>query len=105
MFDKNGYPTTKALNRLSHIEKPANALDFARELWDQDFGSVDEDPRPHELTMLLADNNERFIRFATGGWSGNESVISALRANRLAWLVTWQLSARGGLHIFEYPRA
>ena len=105
MFDKNGYPTDSVLAQLVYIEQPTGALDFALELWNRNFGSTSEELRPHELAILHADKDERFIRFATGGWSGNESVISALRENHLAWALTWRLSTRGGLHIFEYPRA
>ena len=104
-WDKDGYPSDSALNQLSAIEKPADALNFALELWNLDFGSVREALQPHELTILHANKDERFVRFATGGWSGNESIISALRRTPLTWPLTWRLSARGGLHIFEYPKA
>lgn len=36
--------------------------------------------------------------------SGNEDLIDAMRRNTMLWHVTWQLSARGGLYIFRYPR-
>lgn len=41
--------------------------------------------------------------FATGGWSGNEDMISALRSNFVAWSMSWQESKRGGLHVFQIP--
>jgi hypothetical protein len=40
-------------------------------------------------------------RLATGGWSGNEDVIEALKANRIFWLMCWQRSERGGLFWFK----
>ena len=41
---------------------------------------------------------------ATGGWSGCEDIIAAMVKNTMLWLLTWQSSHRGGLHIFELPR-
>ncbi len=41
------------------------------------------------------------LRLATGGWSGNESIIQALNENYMFGMVCWQLSKRGGLHIYK----
>ena len=38
--------------------------------------------------------------FITGGWSGNEDIISALKANTMFWMMMWQSSDRGGKHVF-----
>jgi len=45
----------------------------------------------------------RTIRFSTGGWSGNESLVGALQDNRMAWVLCWQSSKRGGHFVFEIP--
>lgn len=37
----------------------------------------------------------------TGGWSGNEAVINALRENVVFWASCWQSSERGGRHVFR----
>lgn len=44
-----------------------------------------------------------FVRYrlATGGWSGNESIIYAMKDNWLFWAFWWKSSSRGGLHIFQ----
>ena len=39
-------------------------------------------------------------RISTGGWSGNEDIIGALKENTIFWLFYWQQSARGGHYIF-----
>ncbi len=51
---------------------------------------------------ILPDGRER-IRIATGGWSGNESIIAALGNNPIIGVFYWQLSARGGLEIYIIP--
>ena len=38
---------------------------------------------------------------ATGGWSGCEDVIGALRGNTMFWMICWKMSRRGGYYEFE----
>jgi len=45
----------------------------------------------------------KWIKFATGGWSGNEEIIGAMRANYGLWSLYWESSHRGGLHVFHAP--
>lgn len=42
-------------------------------------------------------------RLATGGWSGNESIIDAMQSNFMFWSMCWQMSRRGGLFFFKLP--
>jgi len=99
----DGYPTDAALQRLREMDDVSGALDFAADLWVYPDAATHQ-LRPEEATVVHATEGDRHLRLATGGWSGNDDVISALRANKHVWLLTWQLSARGGLHIFQYPR-
>jgi len=39
----------------------------------------------------------------TGGWSGNESLVAALRANHVFWSICWMKSERGGRYEFDIP--
>jgi len=38
---------------------------------------------------------------ATGGRSGCEEVIGALRSNTMFWMICWKMSKRGGYYEFE----
>ncbi len=40
-------------------------------------------------------------KIATGGWSGCEDTIEALRDNQLFWLTCWYMSKRGGYYEFK----
>lgn len=37
----------------------------------------------------------------TGGWSGNEAIIAALKENAMFWMLYWKQSNRGGKYVFE----
>lgn len=37
---------------------------------------------------------------STGGWSGNEDIISAMQDNQMFWLMYWARTSRGGHYIF-----
>lgn len=49
----------------------------------------------------------RELRLATAGWSGNESIISALHRNKMFKMICWISSHRGGLfiyHVRKFPK-
>jgi hypothetical protein len=102
--DADGYPTEAALDRLANWPHPdfGAALDFAMTLWHWP-DAASHDINAHEAGVLHATPEERYVRFATGGWSGNEAVIAALRKNFMIRAMCWRLSASGGLHIYRYP--
>lgn len=98
------YPTEDTLDAIEKAS-PREALELAERAWHWDDW-VTRTLKDHERLLMSAGatDDTEFIRFATGGWSGNESIISALNKNLMVRAVCWQLSARGGLHIYELPK-
>jgi hypothetical protein len=43
------------------------------------------------------------VKIATGGWSENEEIVSALMKNGLFVAMFWEASHRGGLFVFREP--
>lgn len=104
-FDADGYPTeeTLAAIRVWPWQDVNALLDFIAEAWHwPDF--VSRELRPEEASIVHAEPEDRYLRLATGGWSGNEDLIAALRENMMARALTWRLTARGGLHIYEFRK-
>jgi len=103
-FDADGYPVERTLQAIRDWDyhDAAACLDFVKAAWHWDDW-VGHDLRPSEAEVANAEPGERYLRCATGGWSGNEDLIGALRENRMIHAFCWRMSARGGLHIYRYP--
>lgn len=103
-FDADGYPTDETIEWLSswEITDSGAGLDFMAAAWRWPGFGVSHELRPCEREILDADPDERFLRLATGGWSGNEELVSAFMRS-LASALTWRLRSSGGLWIFRYP--
>lgn len=108
--EEDGYPSEAALERIRTWSiRTADDIEalfrFVAEVWHWEdgcqIGPAREVLRPEELEVAHVEPDERVMRLATGGWSGNESVVGALKANPVARLVTWKLSTASGLHIFR----
>lgn len=94
-LDKDGYPTDATLESI-RVWRPGEAVDY-RPLFENVRG-VWYYPEYFELRL-----DGKTYDVSTGGWSGNEELIEALRANTLCWLLCWVSSRRGGHHVFELP--
>lgn len=89
MLDDDGYPTDAALERLRQwdIADPRGWLEFARSLWwSKDWG----------WPKLEGE-------VSTGGWSGNESIIAAMREAHfgILWHQVWWQTRRGGHYLIS----
>jgi hypothetical protein len=98
------HPTDETLERIRtwHIRDPGGCLDFVLKHWNTGYGSASHELRECERELVHGDG-VRFLRLATGGWSGNEDLFRALMENTTIWAQTWEMSKRGGLHIFRHP--
>ena len=83
-FDADGSPTEETLEAIMAWSYPwAGLIDFVRAAWNHHYGRMWEE--------------DGVLKLATGGWSANEDVISALKDNLLFWTIRWESSRRGGL--------
>lgn len=94
--DKAGYPTGEALAKIAHWDwlKEKNIMDFVdfvKECWNWP-----------DRFVVKKEKKKVKLYLSTGGWSGNEDIMRALREN-FFWFVFWQKSIRGGHYWFEIP--
>lgn len=89
-FDAGGYPTEETLTAIE--QWPANdwagVVAFMQKAW-----------KYKDYFREFPDK----VQISTAGWSGNESIIAALMANRLMWALRWEKSMRGGHYEFTNP--
>ena len=102
--DSGEYPSDAALERIKSwpYQDAAGCFEFVKAIWHWDDWAG-EALRPEELKVVGAEDGDRFLRLATGGWSGNEDIVSAINHNVMIRALTWRLTARGGLHIYQFP--
>ena len=100
LLDDGGYPTDAALDiiRLWHWSDIKGWFEFVKSVWYSPSWGWSEGLEPHDY-----EKNKEVYRYniSTGGWSGNESIISAMNENDMIWSLTWVQSRRGGHYIFE----
>jgi hypothetical protein len=95
-LDGDGYPTEDALVRIelwSAMDIDA-CLQFVKSLWYY----------PQYVRVSNTPKAKRY-RFAAAGWSGNESLVSAMEANLALRGACWVSSHRGGVHVYDVPKA
>lgn len=100
-LDVHGYPTDAALDKIAGWgitghDSVKELLEFCANLWSY--------PDYWRTAEGVIDGRE-WIEIATGGWSGNESVVCALNKNKVFWALCWMRSERGGRYrFFTGPR-
>jgi hypothetical protein len=103
LLDEEGYPTTEFLSwlknmPLDNVMHPRKVMATVKSAWNYaDWGWREEETK--------SDLKKPVVRYhvSTGGWSGNEEIINALRLNPCFWPLYWYSSRRGGHYVFEIP--
>lgn len=93
MPDSSGCPTEAEIERVrmwSYEDGYAALMEYVKGLWwSAERGFVQQG---------------RKYYVSTGGWSGNEEIIDALRENEMFWVLCWESSQRGGHYVFRLPQ-
>ena len=87
------YPREEELKTIAEWDfgkKPVtDLLDYVRRLWKYDD------------RFVLTGKKVLRLYLSTGGWSGNESIIRALRQNSIFWYMFWRKHTVGGHYWFR----
>jgi len=91
-MDPNGYPDEEELLKIEKwpYTDLLSLMAYVKERW-----RYSDTPYWHEEGTTF--------QISTGGWSGNESLINALEANTMFWILCWESSRRGGHYVFIIP--
>ena len=92
-LDDEQYPSDEFIDAIAHC-KPED-YNFMLEKIEQHWRFANYFTKKKDEEGVIR------IEMITGGWSGNESIIKALRKNSAWWACFWELSTRGGRHCFE----
>lgn len=85
------YPTEDDLKKITEWPTDyASLFDFIRSIWNYAEWGFTVDGDTYSLS--------------TGGWSGNEEIIGAMRDNQMFWMQAWESSRRGGHYEFQLPK-
>lgn len=100
IFDQDGYPTHAMLEAIRTWQPPyAPLFDRLGQLWYR--GYFERAPRRMRWRSQL----HRVYEVSTGGWSGHEDVINAMKENFMLWHMCWYSTRVGGHYIFRVPDA
>lgn len=94
-FNENGYPTDDTITRIENFDILPDLSNL-----------------PHYLNLVIShweyadwgvayNHSTGVLELHTAGWSGNESIISAMEKTRMFWSLFWLRSERGGHYYFE----
>jgi len=106
-FDENGYPTdeTLAAIRLWDVTTAVDAIacmDFVGRAWKWPDWGWEKETGWRGPDSWRSRTETRY-RISTGGWSGNEDLISALEDNLTVQMLGWHSSRRGGHYEYRFP--
>ena len=87
----DGYPTEEELDKIRnwsivYREDIHEALEYIQTIW-------------WSASSLFIKQDDIY-NLHTGGWSGNEEIIHAMKYNIFLWMFSWYSSKRGGHYEF-----
>lgn len=96
-LDDDGYPTEEAEEILEKwdSEDREGFFQFIKSIWRYPDWGWEE---------VTNEEGNREYHISTGGWSGNEIILSAMKKNIIIWHYTWVQSRTGGHYIFEISK-
>jgi hypothetical protein len=95
LLDEDGYPTSETLERISNWDHNDSQgwFKFIEGIWHHAVFGWREYQEP--------DTEYKVYQISTCGWSGNESIITAMEDNYILWSLWWYSSTRGGHYLFK----
>lgn len=109
-FDQHGYPTEATLDRITNwplsddtTRDMRDWLAFCQMAWHYPEAWTVRQPTSAEREVFMLGDETWLHYCATGGWSGNESVIGAMAKNFVFWSQTFVGRATGGAYWFTRP--
>ena len=99
MLDEHGYPTEEAIELIKNWDAndPIGLMEFVKQCWWMPEWGWHEKKEKDDVF----DREVIAYLVSTGGWSGNEELIGAMRSNHIFWMMCWYSSRRGGHFVFE----
>ncbi len=97
MLDEDNYPDEASLKEIKEWDILKQGIDRLLEL-------VEENTNWADRQISIRGKRILYFEYHTGGWSGNEDVIGALRYNVLFWSMFWRKSTVGGHYYFKIKR-
>jgi hypothetical protein len=101
MPDQDRYPTDEELAKIEEWDFSSGFdkwFEFIRTCWWMpDWGWSEY---PDEEDPNYPGRKHTRYEISTGGWSGNEDIIGAMRANFVCWGQTWRVHRVGGHYTF-----
>jgi len=99
-FDADGYPTDDFLEYIRTYNPHENGG------FEELLGAIQQGFRwsDRQIHIKRAYDGKQTVLISTGGWSGNESIIYALKGNVYFWTY-WRQTNAGGHYKFRIPVA
>jgi len=94
MLDENGYPDEESLKKIRDWDILKDGVSGLLDL-------VEENTQWADRQIERRGKRVIYYSYHTGGWSGNEDVIHALKGNLFFWALYWVKTERGGHYYFE----